>query len=90
MKGDNFSIRFFEGEQQDKVTGPYRQMGEVYGKNGDFHSEDCRKFTGPEIFPAPVRVLIGIMFKTFAKNAFKKTAKEWGCDKPLDYRPYGA
>ena len=90
VKGDNFSIRFFEGEQQDKVTGPYKKMGEVYGKNGDFFDDECKKFTGPEIFPAPVRMLVGIMFKTFVKSAFKKTAKEWGCDKPLDYRPSGA
>lgn len=90
VKGDNFSIRFFEGEQQDKVTGPYRKMGEVYGRNGDFFDDECKKFTGPEVFPAHIRLMVGIIFKTFAKNAFKKMAKEWGCDKPLDYRPYGA
>ena len=90
VKGDNFSIRFFEGEQQDKVTGPYQKMGEVYGRNGDFFDDECKKFTGPEVFPAHIRLLVGIIFKTFAKNAFKKMAKKWGCDKPLDYRPYGA
>ena len=90
VKGDNFSIRFFEGKQQERVTSPYQRMGEIYGESGDFFGEECRKFTGPEVFPKHIRVLIGIMFKTLAKSGFKKIAKEWGCDKPLDVRPYGA
>ena len=90
VKGDNFSIRFFEGKQQERVTSPYQRMGEVYGESGDFFGEECRKFTGPEVFPKHIRVLIGIMFKTLAKSGFKKIAKEWGCDQPLDVRPYGA
>lgn len=90
IKGDNFSIRFFEGDMQNKVTGPYEKMGEVFGGSGDFFGEECRKFTGPEVFPFHIRVLLGIVFKTLGKVGFKKIAKGWGCEKPLDYRPYGA
>lgn len=88
VKGDNFSIRFFEGKQRDKVTGPYKNMGVIFGKNGDFNAEECRKFTGPEIFPAPTRLLIGTIFKTVAKKGFAQIAKGWGCTTPLDFRPY--
>ena len=88
VKGDNFSIRFFEGKQRDKVTGPYKNMGVIFGKNGDFNSEECNKFTGPEIFPAPTRLLIGTIFKTVAKKGFAQIAKGWGCTTPLDFRPY--
>ena len=88
VKGDNFSIRFFEGKQRDKVTGPYKNMGVIFGKNGDFNSEECKKFTGPEIFPAPTRLLIGTIFKTVAKKGFAQIAKGWGCTTPLDFRPY--
>lgn len=88
VKGDNFSIRFFEGKQRDKVTGPYKNMGVIYGKNGDFYSDECKKFTGPEIFPAPTRLLIGTIFKTVAKKGFAQIAKGWGCTTPLDFRPY--
>ena len=90
VKGDNFSIRFFEGEQRDKVTGPYKAMGGIYGRDEGFMSEECRKFTGPEIFPAPVRLLVGLLFKTAAKKSFIKIAEGWGCTKPLDDRPYGS
>lgn len=89
IKGDNFSIRFFEGDMQDKVTGPYQRMGEVYGEEGNFFGEECKKFTGPEIFPAHIRVLLGIIFKTVGRIMFNKIAKGWGCDKPLSYKPYG-
>lgn len=88
VKGDNFSIRFFEGKQRDKVTGPYKNMGVIFGKNGDFNSDECKKFTGPEIFPAPTRLLIGTIFKTVAKKGFAQIAKGWGCTTPLDFRPY--
>ncbi|MCR5200588.1 MAG: NAD(P)H-dependent oxidoreductase [Saccharofermentans sp.] len=88
VKGDNFSIRFFEGEKRDKVTGPYKKMGVIFGKNGDFNAEECKKFTGPEIFPAYIRLLIGTIFKTVAKKGFAQIAKGWGCTTPLDYRPY--
>ncbi len=88
VKGDNFSIRFFEGKQRNKVTSPYKNMGVVFGKNGDFNAEECRKFTGPEIFPAPTRLLIGTIFKTVAKKGFAQIAKGWDCTTPLDFRPY--
>ena len=89
VKGDNFGIRFFEEEsQREKVTGPYTEMGREFASNGDLFSEKCTKFTGPEVFPAYVRVLVGIMFKTLGKHFFNKTAKDWGCTKPLAYRPY--
>lgn len=89
VKGDNFSIRFFEGDMQDRVTGPYQRMGEVYGENGDFFSEECRKFTGPEVFTAPIRAVLAIIFGTIGRIMFGKIAKGLGCDKPLNYKPYG-
>ncbi len=88
VKGDNFSIRLFEGEQRDKITAPYQEMGRIYGRDGAFTDEACKKFTGPEIFPLPVRLLVGLVFKTFAKKMFQKKAQEWGCTRPLDDRPY--
>ena len=88
VKGDNFTIRFFEGSQRDKVTVPYSDMGREFAVNGDFRSEACKKFTGPEIFPAPVRLLVGFMFKTLVRKGFTQMADSLGCDKALDYRPY--
>ena len=88
VKGDNFSIRFFEGEKRDRITAPYAEMGREFAARGDFFSERCRKFTGPEVFPVHVRLLIGIMFKTAAKKGFRQVAAGWGCTEPLDARPY--
>lgn len=88
VKGDNFSIRFFEGEQRDKITSRYEEMGCEYAVNGNFHSEKCRKFTGPEILSAPVRLFVGLLQKTLARKMFAGIAAGWGCTKPLDYRPY--
>ena len=89
VKGDNFSIRLFEDEQREKIVGKYAEMGRIYGRDGAFTDEECRKFTGPEVFPLPIRLLVGLMFKTMAKKSFNDIAKKWGCTKPLTDRPYG-
>ena len=89
VKGDNFSIRLVSRQDQEKITAPYEEMGRIYGRDGAFTDEACRAFTGPEVFPLPVRILVGLIFKTVAKRMFKKKAKEWGCTRPLTDRPYG-
>ncbi|MBO7563614.1 MAG: hypothetical protein J6T40_02050 [Clostridiales bacterium] len=88
VKGDNFSIRLFEGEQREKVTGRYTAMGRIYGRDGNFSDPACKAFTGPEVFPLPIRLLVGLMMKTLAKRGFDKAAKGWGCERPLGDRPY--
>ena len=88
VKGDNFMIRFFEGEWLDKVTGPYRDMGREFAANGNFNSKACRKFTGHEKFPLPVRIYVGHILKTQASKGFEQIAAMLDCDKPLDYNPY--
>ncbi|MCR5509145.1 MAG: hypothetical protein K6F34_10700 [Lachnospiraceae bacterium] len=88
VKGDNFGIRLLEGAQREKITDPYTEMGREFAVKGDFSSDECRKFTGPEVFPPFVRAVLGLVFMTVAKRSFKKAAASWGCTRPLDYRPY--
>ena len=88
VKGNNFGRRLVEEKDREKMVLPYQRMGQIYGEEGNFFSEECKKFTGPEQFPGWVRVMVGLMFKTFAKKSFDKAAKEWGCTKSLKDRPY--
>ena len=88
VKGNNFGIRLTEGKDQESQTRPYKEMGEVFARDNNFNSEECRRFTGPETFPLPVRIFVGLMFKTSAKSFFNKAARSWGCTKKLDYKPY--
>ena len=88
VKGDNFSIRFTTEQQHKRVTEPYREMGRIFGRDGNFNAGECRKFTGPEIFPAHIRLLVGLIFMTVAHRGFDKIAEGLGCTKPLNYRPY--
>jgi len=87
VKGNNFSIRLTEGKDRDKQTLPYKKMGEIFARDNNFDSGECKAFTGPETFPLPIRLITSLMFRTALKSAFNKAAKEWGCTKPLDYRP---
>ena len=88
VKGDNFGIRFAEGEEVEKLTEPYKEIGKIFGEEGDFFNSKCVSFTGPEILPWLLRVYIGIYFKTGAKKNFEHMAKSWGCEKPIEYKPW--
>ncbi len=86
VKGDNFGIRFLGEEKQAQITKPYQAMGELFAEGDGFFREEAKKFTGPEYFPFPVRLMMGLIFKTIAKKMFQKVAASWGCCVPLDER----
>lgn len=87
-KGNNFGIRVLEGAEREKITEPYKEMGELFASEGNFFDEEFEIFTGPEMYPLPLRLFINLLFKTSAKKAYQKIAQQWGCDKPLEYQPY--
>ena len=88
IKGDNFGIRVVKEEEVKKLTGPYKEMGKTFASGNGFFSEAVRKFAGPEYFSLPIRLMLQLMFKTIAKKRFAEAAKEFGCNVPLDYRPW--
>ncbi|MBF0579841.1 hypothetical protein IM774_08625 [Erysipelotrichaceae bacterium RD49] len=47
--------------------------------------EEAKKFTGPEYLPLPMRLMMGLIYKTLAKKIFQKmAAASLGCRVPLD------
>lgn len=84
VKGDNFGIRVLEEEKQEQATKPYQAMGELFAEGDGFFREEAKKFTGPEYFSLPMRLLMQFVFKTFGKKIFQKVAASWGCHTPLD------
>lgn len=90
VRGGSFVIRMFNEKQTKVVLLPYRGMGQFFVEEGGFLSPEVKKFSGPEQIPWPFRKLVGILFKVFLKKKFKNFAKEWGCTKPLNSKPYAA
>jgi len=88
VKGDNFGIRVFEGRERDRILTPYIAMGESFARSGNFLTDEAKKFAGLEVFPWHLRMMIGLMFKTYAKKMYTDIANKWGCTKDLKYRPY--
>lgn len=88
VKGDNFGIRVFEGSAQERMLKPYVAMGSLFARYGSFKSEEARKFTGPEKFSLPLRLMIGVMFKFKGPKLYASIASKWGCVKPINDRPY--
>ena len=84
VKGDNFGIRILDEEKQAQATKPYQVMGELFAEGDGFFREEAKKFTGPEYFSLPMRLIIGLIHKTLAKKILQKAAASWGCHVPLD------
>lgn len=84
VKGDNFGIRFLDEEKQAQIAKPYQAMGELFAEGDGFFREEAKKFTGPEYFSLPMRLMIGLIQKTIAKKMFQKVAESLGCTVPLD------
>lgn len=84
VKGGNFAIRFLEEEKQAQATKPYQAMGELFAEGEGFFREEAKKFTGPEYFSLPMRLMVGLIHKTFAKKMLQKIAASLGCSVPLD------
>ena len=84
VKGNNFGIRILDEEKQVRVTKPYQKMGRLFAEGDGFSREEAKKFTGPEYLPLPTRLMMGVVFKTFAKKMFQKAAASWGGSVPLD------
>ena len=90
VKGGSFMIRMLSEKQNKAVLLPYRGMGEYFIEQGSFLAPEVKKFTGSEQIPWPFRILIKVLFKLVLKKKFKEFAKEWGCTKPLNNKPYAA
>ena len=84
VKGGNFGIRILNEEKQARATKPYQAMGRLFAEGDGFFREEAKKFTGPEYFPLPMRLLIGLIQKTLAKKMFQEAAASLGCSAPLD------
>lgn len=85
VKGDNFGIRIVDEAKQEQLTKPYQAMGALFAEGDGFFREEAKKFTGPEYFSLPMRLLMQFVFQTFGKKMFQKAAAEsLGCDQPLD------
>lgn len=89
IKGDNFGIRVVGKDDVIKLTGPYKDMGKAFVTENGFKEETVKKFAGPEHFSLPMRAMLQIMFKTVAKKKYAAVANEWGCKRPIDYKPWG-
>ena len=84
VKGDNVGIRMLDDEKQAQATKPYQAMGKLFAEGDGFFREEAKKFTGPEYFSLPMRLIIGLIHKTLARKILQKAAASWGCRVPLD------
>ena len=91
-QGGSFLIRMRDDEKMkkamDKKLDGYTEMGQSFAAHGSFMTPESRKFTGPEKNPWIVHLLFKLFIKRLVRNNFDYFAKQWGCTRPLDDKPY--
>jgi hypothetical protein len=92
IQGGSFMIRLRDDEKMtkamDKKLDGYTEMGQSFAAHGSFMTPDSRRFTGPEKNPWIVHLLFKLFIKRLVRNNFDYFAKQWGCTRPLDDKPY--
>ena len=92
IQGGSFLIRLRDDEKMkkamDKKLDGYTEMGQSFAAHGSFMTPESRKFTGPEKNPWIVHLLFKLFIKRHVRNNFDYFAKQWGCTRPLDDKPY--
>ncbi len=93
VKGGSFMLRMRDNsyikKMTDKMLAAYATMGLSFAHNGNFLTTDAQKFTGSEQNPWLGRSLFNLVIYRIVKRNFDRFAKEWGCTRPLDDKPYG-
>lgn len=88
IKGGSFMLRLFGDMEVEKMTKPYIKMGRSYASNGDFLTPAAHRFTGAERYPWLIRQLSSLFLKLIVNRKFEQFAKDWGCNTPLNNKPY--
>ena len=88
IHGGSFRIRTAKADESAKMVAPYVEMGRLFARQGNFLTPEAKKFTGPEQYPWLVRKMVSLMFLKKVNGEFEQFAKDWGCIRPLDDKPY--
>lgn len=92
IQGGSFLIRMRDDEKMkkamDKKMDGYTRMGQSFASQENFMTPEARKFTGYEKNPWFVHLLFKLFIKRLVRNNFDYFAKQWGCTRPLDDKPF--
>ncbi len=88
IHGGSFRIRTAKADVTEKMVAPYVNMGRLFAQKGNFHTPEATKFTGPEQYPWLLRKMVSLLFLKKVNEEFDHFAKEWGCTRPLNDKPY--
>lgn len=88
IHGGSFRIRTVKAVIAEKMVAPYVNMGRLFAQKGSFLTPEAAKFTGPEQYPWLLRKMVSLLFLKKVNGEFEQFAKEWGCTRPLNDKPY--
>ena len=88
IHGGSFRIRTAKADVAEKMVAPYVNTGRLFAQKGNFLTSEATKFTGPEQYPWLLRKMVSLLFLKKVNEEFDHFAKEWGCTRPLDDKPY--
>ena len=88
IHGGSFRIRTAKADVVEKMVAPYVNMGRLFAQKSNFLTPEAAKFIGVEQYPWLVRKMVSLLFLKKVNGEFEQFAKDWGCTRPLDDKPY--
>ena len=88
IKGDNFGPSWMPEKMAEKMVAHFEKMGTSFARRGTFDKEEVSAFAAPEYFAEKDIRQYNRIGRRIQKMIFHFMAKNNGCKKPLDDRPY--
>ncbi len=72
----------------DKKLETYVKMGQLFARRGNFMSVEAQVFTGLEVNTKIALFMYRLLINRLIRKNFERFARQWGCTRPLDDKPY--
>ncbi len=92
VQGGSFLIRMRDDKKMknamDKKLETYVKMGQLFARRGNFMSVEAQVFTGLEVNTKIALFMYRLLINRLIRKNFERFARQWGCTRPLDDKPY--
>ena len=89
IKGDMFGVGLVDEKNREKMLAPFRSMGRVFARCGQFEKSAVDAFAAPEYMSKNQIRTFHLFGKHLSRLFMPQIARKLGCKEKLDARPLG-
>ena len=87
IKGDMFGVGLVDEKNREKMLSPFRSMGRLFARYGQFEKSAVDAFAAPEYMPKKQIRMFNLFGRHVSRFFMGHIAKKLGCKERLDARP---